>query len=202
MTCRDIYGETLRKGDRVIGILSELCGLTGIISNIKELNGISYITISDEQGNTIITEESKFFTTSKRFKIHNALKYKYYLNCLDSNFYPYFVIPLTNKIGFDYDIDDKISLVYLDVIQKKENYQTSNHLLSLRSEEDTTLFHYNDCDFIKNIETQQLCWPGGEDITFKDKSKLYKIIKEIINYVYELNEDTTIENIKTKIKKF
>ena len=81
MSCRDLYGAKLEIGDRVIGVISTTSGVSGTITNIIEDDSVSYITLSDDNGNVIAKNvESRCFTTDERVELVDLLNCKYYWN--------------------------------------------------------------------------------------------------------------------------
>lgn len=203
MACRDLYGEELRVGDKVIGVISLLCGFTGTISKISENSGVSYITLLGDNGE-IIVDESKFFTTAERLKKYHTLDFNYSIKFFGDQIYPLFTIPLTSAANFDFDISDDVCLAYINFYERNGNSEIVHHIISLRSNEDTEIFSYNGSEYILNNNSHEFFFAGSEeDFGFESREKLNEAVRKIIECFQEPDKDdeTKMAHVKTKVLK-
>lgn len=105
--CKDIYGKELRIGDIVIPVVSKdlLKEKEGIITEINVKDGLSYISLIDEKGETIREDIlSSYYTTKDRYNKYENDDIILWINFHSKDGYIDSKIPLNSSTNTDFDI--------------------------------------------------------------------------------------------------
>ncbi len=183
--CLDCYGEKLKLGDEVIPVLSEaaVIGIKGVISKIEysEKYDDSYITISDHEGNALLSSvNSRYYTTQERFYEREIQNYVYELIFYNKRFWPLTFLPLTNKTDMNYEIPDETCLIALRAEHFSTFYIIYDFVLDGIVEMEYDKEH--DDYYLCNFETYNLCLLNKDFRMFKSKEDLQKYVQGIIEY--------------------